>query len=509
MSKFNTKDTNNETKNYMGGKAFKHSSEEELVFASLTTFIEDSYYESKDKRLDRIRTLVAAIAEKDPLFVAKLAVVARKEFHMRSAFHVLIGELARVHRGDSIIENAIMSGAERPDDLTEIISYLGKPIPNGVKDGVRKALNKFDRYQLAKYRSEDKTWKLVDVLNVTKPKPSNGQSKDYADLMKGELVNTETWEARLSSGEDKGEVWKDMLTNGKLGYMALLRNLRNIAAQADYDTVRLAVEKLINKEAVLKSKQLPFRFLSAYNALDKKKDAESGITFEKDKDTVGLLQDAITKAVLHSVENIPLLYGRTMILSDNSGSMHGDGHGASLVSAMSNVKTADIANLFAVLYWTRADNTFVGLFGDRLIVPALDRSKSLFDNFKIINEESTKCGSATEKGIFDAFRTLINDRTIVDRIVVFSDCQVGEGCNWYGPSEKASDFNALAAQYKVINPNARIYSIDLKGHGNKMFSASSDVVLLSGWSDKIFNLMEIVEKKEGLVKWIDQYPVNL
>jgi len=510
MSKFNAKDTNNETVNHMGGKAFKHSNEEELVFACLTTFIEDSYYESKDKRLNRIKKLVAAIAVQDPLFVAKLAIVARKEFHMRSAFHVLIGELSRIHRGDSIVKNAIINGAERPDDLTEIISYLGKPIPNGVKDGVSKALSKFDRYQLAKYRSEDKNWKLVDVLNVTKPKPSNGQSKDFTDLMKGELVNTETWEARISAGEDKGAVWKDMLTKNKLGYMALLKNLRNIAAQADADTAKLAIKKLTNKEAVLKSKQLPFRFLSAYRALDNKREStKDGITFEKDGDRLKIFQDAITKAILYSVENVPLLFGKTMILSDNSGSMHGDGGGASLVSAASSVKTADIANLFAVLYWTRADNTYVGLFGDKLIVPALDRGKDLFENFKIINAEAEKCGGATEKGIFDAFRSLIKDKTMVDRIVVFSDCQVGEGCEWYGPSERASDFNALASQYKAINPNVRIYSIDLKGYGNKMVPTNSDVVLLTGWSEKIFSFMDMIEKKEGLVRWIDQYPVNL
>ena len=65
------------------------------------------------------------------------------------------------------------------------------------------------------------------------------------------------------------------------------------------------------------------------------------------------------------------------------------------------------------------------------------------------------------------------------------------------------DFNKLFQQYRKINPKAVTYSIDLKGYGNKLFS--DGVFLLSGWSDKIFDLMQIVEKDGGLVKYIENY----
>ena len=58
------------------------------------------------------------------------------------------------------------------------------------------------------------------------------------------------------------------------------------------------------------------------------------------------------------------LNGKTLILSDNSGSMTGDSRGKSIISSMSNVKTSDIANLFEVMYWTKCKDTLVGLFGD-------------------------------------------------------------------------------------------------------------------------------------------------
>lgn len=511
MSKFNgSAKTKATITNYMGGKAFKQSEAEELVFSVATSFLEDSYYESKDDRLTRIRSLVKNVTEADPLFVAKLAIITRKEFNMRSAFHVLVGELTKNHKGDSLVRNTIEQGAERVDDLMEIAAYLGKPMPNQVKKGIRNALAKFSPYQLAKYKGDGKDYSLVDILNLVHPKPNQINSPTYSKLIKDELVSTDTWESRISAGQSHTEVWKDLLKTKKASYMSILRNLRNIVTKTDEETVKLATDFISDKEQIVKSKQLPFRFLSAYEALDKIEEDSSGIKFEKDSDRLARTKNALIVALTHSVENIPLLEGKTMILTDNSGSMRGDCGGCSALSAYSKRTTASIANLFAVLYWLRSDNTYVGVFGDRLEQPALSRDKDLFDNYNTINYVGERIGGGTEAGIFEAMRKLISEKTIVDRIMIFSDCQVGEGCKWYGYNrigEQSSDFNRMFQEYKKINPNVLVYSVDLKGYGNKMFS--DGVVSLAGWSNKIFDLMQIIEKKEGLVKWIQNYPVNL
>src|SRR5579859_2165656 len=96
MSKFNETTEKEQVTNYMGAKAYKQTPKEELVFACLTTFVESSYYEGTDKRLERIQKLVAQVAKKDPEFVAKLALYARTEFNIRSIFPVLVGELSKV-----------------------------------------------------------------------------------------------------------------------------------------------------------------------------------------------------------------------------------------------------------------------------------------------------------------------------------------------------------------------------------------------------------------------------
>ena len=493
MGRFNMAEDTSIT-NYMGGKAFVQSPEEELAFAGLTTFVDDSYYEKKDERLTRIKELVATV---DPTFVAKLAVYVRIRHNMRSASHVLLGELSRVHRGDSLVADAIYAATTRVDDLTELVAYLGKPIPNGVKKGIAVALTKFDSYQLGKYRAEGKQFSLVDVFNLIHPIPPLHLRDTWEGLVDGKLTQTGvTWEARLSAGEEPRVVWRELLEQDKLGYMALLRNLRNIAKTNDLELVRLATDRIADRGRVLSSKQLPFRFLSAYQALDSQsrdRPDGGGVVFEKDQDIRNVLIAALNKAIEYSIENIPVFGGRTLILSDNSGSMCGDGGGASLLSARSRRTTADIANLFAVLYWTRMANTSIGLFGDKLIRPTLNRNQSVFENFNLIHKEAEQCGLGTETGIFLAIDALLTQKSKVDRIVIFSDQQVGAGCGWFDTTRKlkGNDFNSLIQRYISLFPDVVVYSIDLKGYGNKLFS--HNIKLLSGWSDKIFEIMQLME----------------
>lgn len=508
MSKFNETVEKEEFLNHMGAKAYRQTPKEELTFAVLTTFVEKSYYEAKDERLSRIQALVATVAKTDPEFVAKLALFARTEFNMRSIFPVLIGELSKNTSGNTIVRRAIARGTTRVDDLTELASYLGpKNLKSSVKRGIVDALQKFGEYEMAKYKSEGKGVSLVDLVNLVHPFSKNQKTADaLGKLMRGKLKNTDTWEAQMSAGKSARDTFTDLLDQNKLGYMALLRNLRNIAKTGDIALINKAAAMISNVDKVYKSKQLPFRFISASKALDETESGSVGLPFERDAEATTTLKAAIDKALEISLDNIPLLKGRTMILSDNSGSMSGDGGGASLTSAMSNRTTADIANLFAVLYWSRAENTMVGLFGDKLVTPKLDRTKGILANFAIIQKEAETTGRSTEEGAFVAFERLIESKTKVDRIVIFSDCQLGRTCNFFdNRGRRADSFNKLFNKYREINPNVRIYSVDLKGYGNQTTPQNDEGMMkLSGWSEKIFDIMQSSEIEPGaMVKAID------
>ena len=369
---------------------------------------------------------------------------------------------------------------------------------------------------MAKYRGENKAVKLVDLVNLIHPTPTQGNAKALQDLVDGKLRNTQTWEAKLTqTGQSKGadnkkDAWEDLILQEKLGYMALLRNLRNIL-QANISDAALdkALAYLTNPKAVANSKQFPFRFLSAYDEISKIKPtsaAKKMLTFEKDgisKTRIDKVLKAIEIALNTSIANLPLLDGETVILTDNSGSMRGDSGGSSAISAMSKRTSADIANLFATMYWSRAKNTLIGLFGDRLAMPTLDRSAGLFTNFYNLHKAGGTVGYGTETGIFTMFERLLAEKRKPARIVIFSDMQIGKGCTWYDTKgRRGDDFNKLWESYRAFHPDIKVYSVDLRGYGTTVFKGN--VFKMAGWSDKIFNIMEMLEQdRNALISAID------
>ena len=87
MSKFNSKKekkTPTEV-NEMGEKAYKLAAKEELVSTCLTTFLQNSYYESENEIINRIKNSASNVDEQ---FVAKLALYLRKDANMRSVTHL-------------------------------------------------------------------------------------------------------------------------------------------------------------------------------------------------------------------------------------------------------------------------------------------------------------------------------------------------------------------------------------------------------------------------------------
>ena len=123
MGKFSKKSpATTKTINKAGGFAYKHDAKTELVTAVLNTFLEDKFYETGSERLQRIQDLVTKVPAQ---FVASLAIVARHEFNLRSVVTVLLGELAKTHKGDSLVKETIIKATGRVDDLTELVAYVG------------------------------------------------------------------------------------------------------------------------------------------------------------------------------------------------------------------------------------------------------------------------------------------------------------------------------------------------------------------------------------------------
>ncbi|SDK26006.1 TROVE domain-containing protein [Catalinimonas alkaloidigena] len=511
-------------RNYMGGRAYRLTPEMELYTTVVSTMLDNTYYEKADQRLERIRALIPQVA---PQFVARLAVYTRTQMYLRTVPLVLVVELAKIHCGDDLLRRTVARVVQRPDEITELLAYyqrandrqgtkqlnrLSKQLQRGLAD----AFNRFDGYQLAKYNRAGQVT-LRDALFLVHPKAKDlAQQLLFDQLTADTLPTPYTWETELSAlGQQhfdtetlrlhaKAARWEELVESGKMGYMALLRNLRNLIQQATPVTVQKVLTVLTEPTRVHNARQVPFRYLSAYAEVQKLKQEEN-LTPAQDAlitQTLAALETAVSVAV----DNLPALRGRTLILTDNSGSMRGDAGGSSAVSAMSRRSTADIANLFAVLCGLKMEATEIGLFGDRLVIPTLDRTQGVFTNFAHVSQAGATCGPSTEQGIFEMMERLIQEQIHVDRILIFSDCQIGTGCNWFGRrGHRADDFNRLFRKYRNWNPAVMTYSIDLRGYGNTLFQEG--VVTIGGWSEKIFDLMVAAERGSDVVAEINQIDV--
>lgn len=491
----------NETVNYAGAQAFVMSPEQELYAAVATTSLNDTFYEKGNDRMARIIELMSKC---EPAFVAKLAYYTRNEMYLRSIPLVLTVELAKFHSGDNLVARTVNGVVQRVDEITELLAYyqiankrIGTKKLNGLskqlQKGLAAAFNKFDAYQFAKYDRATEV-KLRDALFIVHPKAKGEDQQAIFDkIANKELATPYTWETELSAlGQQKFESekakqetvaakWEALIFSGKLGYMALLRNLRNILdANVSYVAIDQVCTILSDRNAVMKSKQLPFRFLSAYREL-----------LENKSDATSKVLTALEDAVLMSAANIKGFENNTSVLiaCDVSGSMQ------TPISAKSKVLLYDIGLMLAILLQSRCDRVVTGMFGDRWKVVNLSKH-AILSNVQQLYKREGEVGYSTNGYL--VIEGLIRKNKMVDKVMIFTDCQLWDS--------KAAN-NTLAGKwntYKAINPTAKLYLFDLAGYGQAPINLiQKDVYLIAGWSDKVFDVLDALENTSNALDRIN------
>lgn len=466
MSRFNTHSTGSKVINKAGGQGYSQTPELELLSILLTSFANDQFYRSADKTFIRLQELIEKCDKK---FAAKAAVYARTEFGMRSITHVLASELAKHISGETWASEFYNKIVYRPDDMMEILSYHknnGK-VTNAMKKGFSKAFGKYDAYQLAKYRGESKSFKLVDVVRLVHPVPNERNSEALNSLIKGELKSFDTWETELTkagqvstSDENKAELkkeaWIKLIRENKLGYFALLRNLRNIIEQAP-EVLNEALETLTNEEIIRKSLVLPFRFTTAYKEIQ---NVDAG------KHSRNVLI-ALNTALDMSVKNVPVFDGDTVVVLDESGSMMG--------------KPAEIGALFSAVL-VKSNNADLMTFANN----AEYRNVNPMDStITIANSISFGFGGTNFQSIFETMKRKY------DRVIILSDMQ-----GWIGYHSPMKQFNDWKQR---TGANPYVYSFDLNSYGS-MQIPEQNVYCLAGFSEKVFDIMQLLERDKHALK---------
>lgn len=265
---------------------------------------EDEFYEDGQEIAKRIEKLVSEVPDD---VVMALAVEARSIMNLRHVPLFLLSSLAKLRKLDKWAVSAVI---QRADELSELLAIhaklngvtpdkVKKTIPAQMKQGLALAFGKFDEYQLGKYDRAGAI-RLRDVLFLCHAKPTGALQADlWKRLIENKLAVPDTWEVGLSTGGDKKETFTRLLQEKKLGYFALLRNLRNMmGAGVEKDLVEQAI--IARKGGA--EKVLPFRYIAAARACPQ-------------------LEPALDKALIAAIEQSAEFSGTTAIVVDVSGSM--------------------------------------------------------------------------------------------------------------------------------------------------------------------------------------------
>lgn len=345
---------------------------------------EKQFYESGEAIADRIVETAAKCRLNE---VADLAVEARTKHGLRHAPLMLLLDLVR--RGGPGVAEAITNTISRPDELTELVALYwrnGKrPLSKQMKMGLAACFGKFSEYQFAKY-DRDGMVRLRDVLFLAHPKPmTTAEDELFKKIANRQLAVPDTWEVALSGGADKKETFERLIREGKLGYLALLRNLRNmVEAGVDLDLVKEAI--LARKGAKL---VFPFRYVAAARAAPQ-------------------LEPVIDQALVSAVSEGVVLPGKTIILVDVSGSM------ASRLSSKSDMTRMDAAAALAAVI--NGDLRVFTFSSDVKEVPARRGMAGVDAVIKSQPHSSTRLGLAIERA----------NREKHDRLIVISDEQTAD-----------------------------------------------------------------------------------
>lgn len=514
--------TSEVVRTFEGGAAFIRDPKAELFTLAVSNMVgEHTHYENAEDRDTRYRQLIHAVTVSHVDWTARFLLWLRTVANMRSASVVGAIEAARAllsigaPGGRQIIADTLRRADEPGEALAYWIERYGRVLPMPIKRGIADAAKRlYTEYTLLKYDTDSKAFRFGDVIELTHPKPTSlaqsclfehainrrhgnatdaeavkplsmvrknaklraKASKDPAKLLAVDKLKAAgmSWEDALSlaGGKlDKGELWEALIPS--MGYMACLRNLRNFDQAGVSDAAASTViAKLIDPVQVAMSRQLPMRFLSAYNAAPSDR-----------------WKYPLEQALTHSLASLPHFKGRTLILIDTSGSM------SAPFSRDGTLMRWDAATLFGLALAQRCQSADVvsfsaatygyGYFGARehegskVFTPT--RGAGILSEMRRFKEGGWFIGGGTDTPA--ALRTHYDGH---DRIVILTDEQT------HGNVDAQLD----------RSPNAWVYTWNLGGyavaHGR---SGSGRRHSFAGLSDAGFTAMALLEDRWGHGRW--------
>ena len=368
MAKLNTKVPQIHT--HEGAVASHINAEQQLRRSVMSCLLwESEFYEDGQSIAGRIQNTIPLVK---PEIVAQIAKDARGPMKLRHVPLLIARTMAALPKHKALVANVLADIIQRPDELAEFLAIYWKekkaPLSAQVKKGLARSFQKFDAYALSKW-NKDGAIKLRDVLFLCHAKPKDeAQAALWKQLVDGTLPIPDTWEVALSAGNDKKTTWERLLSENKLGALALLRNLRNMQdVGVDREIIKTGLEQM------KVDRVLPFRFIAAAKYAPN-------------------LEPFIEPAMLKCASSLEKIRGNTALLVDHSGSMRAP------ISQRSEITRFDAAGALGIILREICIDDFrLFTFSDNCVEVAPRRGFAMIDAVKyIINPQWTLLGKAVD-----------------------------------------------------------------------------------------------------------------
>lgn len=496
-----TVSTESDTVTHEGGAGYSRDAKSELFLLAVTNFVsEDTFYEDGKTRDARYASLLEQVTREDPSWVAAFLPYLRDKMFMRSAAVVGVAEYIRAGgpNGRKVVADTLM----RADEPAELLGYwlkvhgrsLPKPLKRGLADAVERLYN--ERNAL-KYDSSRNSIRMGDVIDLVHPTPKapwqgdlfkwlldtrhnrenisvsgtalgmismRGVVEDVAVEGRREFLRSNrealaqagmTWESLSGwlQGPMDAEAWEAMIP--EMGYMALLRNLRNFDdAGISEDARKAVILKLTHPDEIAKSRQFPFRFYSAFKELATLHWGE-----------------ALEKALNQSLTNVPALPGTTLVLVDVSGSMRG----GSVAGKRSKLTRDEAAALFGAVVAIRAEKATLIAYDDRSMQVYVRDNASVLKTAEAFRVRPGTGGTQTFQALRDHYKGH-------DRVIIITDEQ--------------AHYDASGAS----GITAPIYTFNVAGYKAGHLPVTNKRYTFGGLNDAAFSAITMLEKA-GAADW--------
>ena len=486
-----------DTVNEAGGLAYSLSPKAALAQYAATGCLNATFYASADEQLQTILNLCAH-PEVEPEFIARAALFARTQAHMKDTPALLCAVLSRV--GPGLLAEVF----DRVIDDGRMLRNFVQIMRSGVVG--RKSLGTLPKRLVQAWfdrSSDERVFRasvgndpsLADVIRMVHPKPATasraalygyliGQPHNAADLPEP-VKQYEAFKAgetkivpdvpfqMLTSLTLSADNWKTIASNAP--WQMTRMNLNTFARHGAFQDAELTKRiggRLRDREAISKARVFPYQLMVAFSQVGADVPAE--------------VRDALQDAMEIATENVSDLAGGrgVYVFPDISGSMHSPITGVRK-GATTAVRCVDVAALVAATVLRTSRRAEVLPFESKVVNVALNPRDSIMTNAKVLS--SLPCGGTN----CSAPLAELNRRNAMgDLLIYVSDNESWVDSPHYGRfgGGRTETMNQWAI-FKTRNPGAKLVCIDVQPYATTQAVERPDILNIGGFGDRVFDVI--------------------